>query len=213
MIYAENILICITVPLAVTAAFVRGDARRFMLSSLAGMVLCLLSAYITGYITSLGSLPQDEISIYISPVVEEIIKLLPLLFILYVFRPKDETIFLCAVALGAGFATFENCCYILTAGAESLTYTLIRGLAVGVMHVVSVLALAFGLVIIRRSRLVTLAGVMGALSLSTTFHALYNLLVSGHGAFPYIGYALPLAAAVVLYFSFRRLTGEARKTE
>ena len=55
-----------------------------------------------------------------------------------------------AVAIGAGFATFENCCYILTAGAESLPYILIRGMAVGVMHIVSILALPIWLIAARR---------------------------------------------------------------
>ena len=208
MIYAENILLCISVPLAVSLAFVKGAARQFILASLVGMAISLLSAYITGYFSLLTDMSTEYISIYYSPVVEELMKLLPLLFLLCVFHPEDETIFLCAVALGTGFATFENCCFILTAGAESLPYTLIRGLAVGVMHVVSMLALAFGLVLIRRFRVVSLAGVMGALSLSMTFHALYNLLVSQPGVFSYIGYCLPLASAAALFFSVRQLMGE-----
>jgi len=204
MIYAENILLCIAVPLAVTLFFIKGDARRFMAALLIGMVLCLISAYITGFLSTLSELSAEDISIYISPVVEELIKLLPLLFILFVFDPSDDKIFLFAVALGAGFATLENCCYILTSGAGRLSYILIRGLAVGVMHVVSLLELAFGIVLIRRFRIVSFAGILGALSLSMTFHGLYNLLVSKHGAFSYIGYAMPLAVGAVLYFAFRR---------
>ncbi len=204
MIYAENILLCIAVPLAVTLFFIKGDARRFMAALLIGMVLCLISAYITGFLSTLSELSAEDISIYISPVVEELIKLLPLLFILFVFDPSDDKIFLFAVALGAGFATLENCCYILTSGAGRLSYILIRGLAVGVMHVVSLLELAFGLVLIRRFRIVSFAGILGALSLSMTFHGLYNLLVSKPGAFSYIGYVMPLAVGAVLYFAFRR---------
>ncbi len=206
MIYAENILLCIAVPLVVTLGFLKNSARRLVISFLLGMGLCLISAYISGYLSLISDISSEDVSIYLSPVVEELMKLLPLLFVLYVFNPEDDAIFLCAVSLGAGFATFENCCYILTAGVESLPYTLIRGLAVGVMHVVSMLVLALGLVLIRRFKVVSLAGVMGALSLSMTFHALYNLMVSQPGAFSYIGYALPLATAGLMYFIFRQLT-------
>ena len=208
MIYAENIFLCIMVPLAVSLAFARGEARRFVLSFLVGMAICLIGAYISGFLTVAVDMSSEEVSIYLSPVVEEIVKLLPLLFFLYVFSPDDEALFLSAIAIGVGFATFENCCYILTAGAESLTYTLIRGLAVGVMHVVSMLVLAMGLVLIRRFKVVSLAGIVGALSLSMVFHALYNLLVSQPGITSVIGYILPLATAGLLYLPFRRMMHE-----
>ena len=208
MIYAENILLCIAIPLAVSLVFVRKAARGFILGFLVGMVLCLVAAYISGFLSLLADMPGEYVSIYLSPVVEEVMKLLPLLFLLYVFRPEDESVILCAVALGAGFATFENCCYILTAGAESLRYTLIRGLAVGVMHVVSMLVLAFGLVMVRRFHLVSLAGIMGSLSLSVTFHALYNLLVSQPGVSSVIGYILPPITAAMLFIPFWHLTHE-----
>ncbi len=205
MIYAENIFLCIVVPLAVSLLFVRGGAKRFVLSFLIGMGICLVGAYISGFLSLAVDMTTEEVSVFLSPIVEEIAKLLPLLFYLHVFRPEDDAVFLCAIAIGVGFATFENCCYILTAGAESLPYTLVRGLAAGVMHVVSMLVLAFGLVLIRRFRVVSLAGIVGALSLSMTFHALYNLLVSQPGLSSVIGYVLPLATAGVLYLPFRRL--------
>ncbi|MBQ3405441.1 MAG: PrsW family intramembrane metalloprotease [Oscillospiraceae bacterium] len=210
MIYAENIFLCIVVPLIVSLVFVSGPARNFVLSFLVGMGVCLLGAYISGFLTVVSGMTAEEVSIYLSPIVEEIVKLLPLLFYLYVFSPDDESAFLSAIAIGVGFATFENCCYILTAGAESLTYTLIRGLAVGVMHVVSMLVLALGLVLIRRFKVVSLAGIVGVLALSMVFHALYNLLVSQPGVTSTIGYILPLATAALLYLPFKRLMGSKR---
>ena len=70
------------------------------------------------------------------------------------------------------------------------------GLAVGVMHTVSMATLSIGLLTARRMHALTLPGVLGALSLSVVFHGLYNLLVSEAGAASYIGYALPLVSAV-----------------
>ena len=110
-----------------------------------------------------------------------------------------------AIAIGAGFATFENCCYILTSGAESLTYVLIRGLAVGVMHIVSILALSIWFIAAKRLRVFSFPAVVGGLSLAMIFHALYNLLVSEPGVFRGIGYFLPLLTAAGLYWLFRKL--------
>ncbi len=142
MIYAENILLCIAIPLLISLLFVRGEVLRYVAVFLLGMGVCLIAAYISGFLNLVTGMGENDMSIFLSPVVEELMKLMPLLFFLVMFDPEDRTLTMLAVAIGAGFATFENCCYILTSGAGSLTYVLIRGLAVGVMHIVSVLALS-----------------------------------------------------------------------
>ena len=205
MIYAENILICIAVPLLLSLVFVRGGARRFVASFLGGMIACLLAAYISGFLSLAGSLDPEDVSVFLSPIVEEILKCIPLVFVLLVFVSEDRTLLIIAVGIGVGFATFENCCYLLSRGASSLPLILIRGLAVGVMHTVSMATLSIGLLTARRLHALTLPGVLGALSLSVVFHGLYNLLVSEAGVASYIGYALPLVSAGLLYVPYRVL--------
>ena len=205
MIYAENILICIAVPLMISLIFITGKARYFAGSLILGMVVCLIAAYISGYLDLAAELGEESTAIFISPIVEEIMKFLPLLFYVMMFLPESDDMYLVALGIGAGFATFENCCYILTSGAESLPYILIRGMAVGVMHIVSILFLAIGIEMVRRFRALSVPGLLGALSLSMTFHGLYNLLVSEPGLSSVIGYVLPLFTAIILYFPFRRM--------
>ena len=206
MIFAENILLCITVPLLLSMVFVRGRARYYVLAFVTGMLVCLLAAYVTGFCRLLlVDWSESDVRIFLSPVVEELVKLLPLLLLLLLLNPEDDALLLLAVALGAGFATFENCCSLLSGGSSSLPYVLIRGLAVGVMHIVSVAALSLGIIVARRLKALTLPGLMGAFSLAVTFHGLYNLLVSVPGTPAYIGYALPILAAAVLYIPYRRL--------
>lgn len=205
MIYAENILLCIAIPLLVSLLFVRGEVRRYVAAFLLGMGACLIAAYISGFLNLVTGMGENNTSIFLSPVVEELIKLMPLLFFLVLFAPEDRTLTMLAVAIGAGFATFENCCYILTSGAESLTYIMIRGLAVGVMHIVNILALSIWLIIAKRFQALSLPAVVGGLSLSMIFHALYNLLVSEPGVSSAIGYLLPPLAAAGLYVLYRKL--------
>ncbi|MBO4750940.1 MAG: PrsW family intramembrane metalloprotease [Lachnospiraceae bacterium] len=203
MIYAENILICIAVPLAFALMFLRGAVRRFDFSFLSGMVTCLLAAYIGGFFTQLSGMSTEDISVFLSPVIEESMKLLPVLFYLILFEPGDTELLQAAVGIGAGFATFENCCYVLTSGAQNLSYVLIRGAAVGVMHIVSMVALAVGMHLLKRYKVFNFSGIVGALSLAMTFHATYNLLVSEPGLSTYVGYALPLLSALLLYSQTR----------
>ncbi len=132
-------------------------------------------------------------------------KLLPLLFYMAVFRPGEMTLTTFAISLGAGFATFENCCYLLSAGSESLGFTLVRGLAVGVMHIVCMLAMSLSIIMVRRYRAFSFSTVVGCLSLSVVFHALYNLLVSVSGIPATVGYGLPLLAAAFFYWPYRKL--------
>lgn len=203
MIYAENILLCITAPLLLSLCFLRKNARRFVVFFLVGMGICLLGAYISGFVLQAAGLEEGETAIFISPVVEELQKLFPLLFFLFVFVPTDEAFLDAAIGIGIGFATFENCCYILSVGAESLPYILVRGLAVGVMHLVTTLAVSLALIMARRFRMLSVPGIAGSLTLSMIFHALYNLLVSRSGISSTVGYALPLLAAAGLYAAYR----------
>lgn len=205
MVYAENILLCIAVPLVLTLVFARGDVRRFVAAFLLGMGVCLLSAYIGGFLNLITGMGENETAVFLSPVVEELMKLLPLIFFLGLFSPEDRTLTMLAIAIGAGFATFENCCYILTNGAGSITYVLIRGLAVGVMHIVSILALSIWFVVAKRLKAFSLPAIIGGLSLAMIFHALYNLLVSEPGVSRIIGYLLPIFGAVGLFALSRKL--------
>ena len=97
------------------------------------------------------------------------------------FAPEDDRLFSAAVGVGAGFASYENVCSMITSGTESLSFLLIRGLAVGVMHIVSVSALALGLMIARHYKVSGLSSILGALSVSMLFHGIYNLLASEPG--------------------------------
>ena len=205
MIYSENILLCIGIPLLLCILYSRDRTRRFVAALLIGMCVSLLSSYISGYLALLAGKDPEYAALYISPLVEETMKLLPLLFYLAVIRPEELDLATFAVALGSGFATFENCCYLLAAGAEDLAFTLARGLAVGVMHIVCMLALSLAIILVRRFRVFTLAAISGALALSVTFHSLYNLLVSRPGASMYIGYIMPLAAAGLFYWPWMKL--------
>ena len=205
MIYAENILLCIAIPLVISLLFVRGDVRRYTAAFLFGMGVSLIAAYISGVLNLISGMGENDTSVILCPIVEELMKLMPLLFFIVLFTPEEHTLTMLAVAIGAGFATFENCCYILTSGAESFTFIMIRGLAVGVMHIVSILALAVWFIIAKHLQVFSFSSIIGGLSLSMVFHALYNLLVSEPGVSRYIGYLLPLLAAAGLYYLYRKL--------
>ncbi|MCR5792198.1 MAG: PrsW family intramembrane metalloprotease [Lachnospiraceae bacterium] len=205
MIYAENILLCMIIPLVLTMFFLRGNANRFVLNFILGMVACLLGAYVSGFIDAASGIGTEDTAVFISPVVEEMMKFLPLLFYFVMFAPEDDKLTHAALGMGAGFASYENICSMVSSGTESLSFVLVRGLAVGVMHIVSVFTLIMGLIIVRRFKVLRLESVIGALSLSMLFHGMYNLLVSETGISSIIGFSLPMVTAAILYYFYRQL--------
>ena len=208
MIYAENILICIAIPLLVSLLFVRGEVRRYLAAFLFGMGVCLLAAYISSFLGDTVDMTENDTAVYLSPVVEELMKLLPLGFFTVMIAPTERRPTMLAVAVGAGFATFENCCYILTSGAENLGYILIRGFAVGVMHIMSILALSMWFLIAKRLKVFNFSSITVGVSIAMIFHGLYNLLVSKPGISTVLGFLMPPLTALLLYLLFRRLSRE-----
>ena len=89
MIFAENILLCIAIPLVVSLFFTYGNIRRYMGAFLTGMGMCLVSAYIDGFLAVASGLGENDTAIFLSPVVEELMKLLPLMLFMVALETED----------------------------------------------------------------------------------------------------------------------------
>lgn len=191
MTYIENIFACIAAPLLVAALCMGKKYLRLFLFMFAGMGTCLLSAYINTFLAALYQADAFHATAEIAPVVEEIMKLLPLLFYLLVFEPEPEQIRPAVLSIAAGFATFENICYLVQNGAENLGFLLIRGFGTGAMHILCGAIIGYGLVYVWQRTWLKLAGTLGLLGVSIGFHGIYNLLIAYGGWVQYIAYLLP----------------------
>ena len=198
MNYIENIFICLTAPLLVAVLCLRGTRRRLVLFLLAGMTACLFSSYISTFIAAALRTDRLSASLEIAPMVEEIMKLFPLLFYLIVFEPRVEDASGSMLMIAVGFATFENVCYLTTNGAASVMHLLVRGFGTGAMHVVCGAVVSLGLFYLWDRLWLRAAGTVGLLSLAITYHGVYNILVSQTGPAAVVGYAIPLLTAVLL---------------
>ena len=124
-------------------------------------------------------------------------KLLPVLFYLLIFNPNQEHIKTAVITISAGFATFENICYLILHGAEDLGFLLVRGLGTGAMHIVCGVIISSGLIYVWRRSWLTAACTCGLLGTAVIFHGIYNLLIAYGGWVQYAAYALPLSAIVL----------------
>ena len=199
MIYIENIFVCIVIPLVLCMLFINGRTRRFMLFIIVGMLVCLLSAYVNSFFMIFYHTDTVVTAAEITPVCEEVMKLLPLLFYVLIFEPKVRDLPEAAVGLAVGFATFENVCYMTDNGAENFMFLLIRGLSAGALHILCGISIGFGLSYVFRRRWLAFTGTVGLLGACIVFHATYNLLITGDGAWQIAGYMFPAVLITLLF--------------
>lgn len=203
MTYIDHIYICMAAPVLIGMFFA---GRRWLpdfIFIIAGMTACLLSAYINSFFAELYRADLITATAEITPVVEEVLKLLPLLFYLLVFEPENERAKVAMLTIAVSFATFENICWLTENGAEQLDFLILRGFGTGAMHVVCGAMVSVGLVYVWRTPWLKVAGTAGLLCAAVTFHAMYNLLVGAGGTAQIIGYVMPIAAAAVGFAAIR----------
>ena len=197
MTYIENVFVCVAAPLLVAALCMGKKYLHFFLFAFAGMGACLAAAYVNTFFAALYGATVFNATAEIAPVVEEAVKLLPLLFYLLVFEPEPEQIRPAILTIAAGFVTFENICYLIQHGAEHLGFLLIRGFGTGAMHIVCGAIVGFGLVYVWRRGWLKAAGICGLLGAAVIFHGIYNLLIAYGGWVQYVAYVLPVLAVIL----------------
>ena len=211
MTYIENVLVCIAAPLFITMLCVGRKYRASFVFCFAGMLVCLLSAYLNTFFTIFYQADTMNAATQIAPVVEELMKLLPLLFFLIVFEPDLQRFRLAAMLVAASFATFENICYLAENGAGHMLLLLIRGFGTGAMHVVCGSAYSEGLRFVWHDRLLRSVCIPGLLCVTIIYHAIYNLLVSVGDSVQVIGYCIPLFTLAVGYGVYQFARGRQQR--
>ncbi len=206
MNYIENIYLCIAAPLLVAIVSLKGKHRKMMIFLLSGMTSCLLSSYITTFLSVRRHAETYQTAWEIAPMIEELMKLLPVLFYLMVFEPKsrDDTAW-CMIHVAVGFATFENICWLTANGASHILLILIRGFGTGAMHVVCGAMVSAGLMYMWKDMWLRIAGTTGILTLAFTYHGIYNILVEQDGAVAWIGYIIPMVTTVLVILIRNRI--------
>ncbi|MBP5298388.1 MAG: PrsW family intramembrane metalloprotease [Lachnospiraceae bacterium] len=202
----ENIYICLASPIAVSILCLRREWRKAMIFILAGMSGYLMAAYVTSFFARVAECGTVVASHTIAPAVEEIIKFLPILFYLLVFEPKKRDCSNAYLLVAVGFATFENVCFMTYYGASDLLDVLIRGFGTGAMHELCCCTVALGIFLLWDTPWLRLAGTFGFLCTAITFHAIFNIVVSGSTVSMWVGSAIPISIfGIYLAFFHKRL--------
>lgn len=178
-------------PLSMMLFIFKGQARINLGFLLTGIFMCLFAGQINGLILSETQFSVRFLTVNVTPIVEEILKAIPVVFIAFLLKPERQLLLECSIALGVGFATMENTCMLFDSAAGLTAETIIaRGLGAGMMHGISALAVGFSMTFANREKKLSCTGTVAALSAAIIYHSIYNIMVQS--AYPLLGVLLPL---------------------
>lgn len=187
-----KILLLLSIPFVILLPLLHGRMRALCAAFLSGMCICFFSAYINSFAMYGSGMSFIESVRCTTPIIEECMCLLPLLFYLLIVSPEGSDTVMFGVVLGIGFAVFENACYIAANGIVSPQFILIRSASAGVLHVICGLIQGTGVSVAQRNKPVMFTCIAGMLAFTVSLHSIYNLYVSAGGAAMYVGLCIPL---------------------
>lgn len=187
--------ICLAIPLLLTFGILDKKARTVMGFLVIGMTLCMYVAQINGLLLQFAGGDTFYVTTSLTPITEEIIKALPILFYAFVISDDRQKLLTNAMAVGIGFAILENAYLAMSADSVSFTWALVRAFGAGLMHGICTTAVGLGLSFARQKKKLFVPGTFALLTAAITYHAIYNVLVqSEHVA--YFGFLLPVATYI-----------------
>ena len=197
MVNLEYVLfICIAVPLLLMLILLKGRSKLLLGFMLIGITVCLFISEVNSLLLPVLKTDMSYVTTVVTPITEELAKMIPILFFALVFEDKRETLFMIALALGIGFGLFENT-VILVQNIEivSIPWALIRGFATALMHGICTLCVGLGISFVRKKRKLFWSGLFALLTLAAVYHGIFNMLQLEN---KYAGAVIPIVTYIPL---------------
>lgn len=188
------LFVAIFVPILLMTCLVEKKARHPLIFVLIGIFVSVFASEINGVMVDLLPLSTFEVTIIVTPISEEILKAIPILFFASILSPKKEAVFTAAMAIGIGFAVLENAFYMLNDASFNMIDAIVRAFGAGLMHGMCTLLVGVGILFVKKKRKLFVVGTFAMLSTAITYHGIYNMLVQSD--YQIIGYLLPIATYI-----------------
>ena len=197
------LFVCLVIPIAMSMLILNGKSRSLILFMVFGMFMCLFAGQINSLIQNLSRTDTYTMTTSVTPVVEEILKAIPILTLYLLYKPERQFLLECSVMIGLGFSLLENV-FILLNSVSHLTFimALFRGLGSAMLHVATAVSVGFGISRFGIRKKTLIPGVYAVLLAAMVFHAVYNMFVQSD-KLVYFGIILPVLAFIpfVIYIS------------
>ena len=207
MIYI--LFISISIPLLLMALLMEKKARLPISFMIIGIFVSVFASEVNGLLSNLLSMDMYSKTVIVTPVSEELLKALPILYYAIVISDKRERLFTASMAIGIGFALLENAYFLLNSDNFTIIIAIIRAFGAGLMHGMCTLLVGVGISFVKKKSKMFAVGTFGLLSTAIVYHGIYNILIQSE--FSIVGALLPIATYIP--FLIRRLCVKNRKIE
>ena len=207
---AYILFICLVAPLALMTLMLRGRSRLLVGYMLIGIFISLFVSELNTVL--LGWFGNDVLYVTttITPISEEILKALPILFYAIVFSDDRERVMPIAFATGVGFAMFENMVVLVqNVGNVTIGWSIIRGFATALMHAVCTVMVGYSICFVRKKKKLFYCGTFALLALAMIYHGIFNMLVQSD--YSYLGFFLPSITYIPILLMHYRYYKSKRK--
>ena len=188
------LFISISIPILMMILLIEKKARLPVVFMLVGIFVSVFASEVNGLLAQLIPIGMYRVTIAITPVTEEVIKALPILYYAIVISDKREQLFTASMATGIGFAVLENAYYLLNYPNFSMLSAIIRAFGSGLMHGMCTLLVGMGISFVKKKKKMFAVGTFGFLSTSIVYHGIYNILIQSK--YSLIGALLPIVTYI-----------------
>ena len=203
---AYIIFICLVAPLALMVLMLRGRSRLLVGYMLIGVFVSLFVSELNTILLGWFGNNAIYVTTTITPISEEIVKALPILFYAIVCSDQRDKILPIAFAVGVGFAMFENMVVlVMNVGNVTVGWAIIRGFATALMHAVCTVVVGYGICFVKKRKKLFCSGTFALLALAMIYHGIFNMLVQSD--YKYFGFFLPAVTYIpilILHFQYYR---------
>ena len=198
--------LCIAIALGMMLPLMEKRTRRIVVFMIAGMFCCLFVSELNSIVLKASGGDVLYVTTTFTPVMEEIVKALPILYYAVVVSDDQRRLVGSSYALGVGFALLENVIVLIQNIDEvTILWALIRGFGAGLVHGLCTVMVGFGISNIRRNRKLFRVGTYALLTAAIIYHAIYNLLVQNRLQFA--GILLPVLTYIPAILLLRKSIG------
>ena len=188
------LFVSIFIPILLMTLLVEKKSRFPMIFVLVGIFASVFASEVNGYLLQILPMDQYSITVTVTPVSEEVLKALPVLYYAIVISDKKEKLFTASMAIGIGFAVLENAFYLISNPNFSMLNAVIRAFGAGLMHGMCTLLVGVGISFVKKKRKLFTVGTFGLLSTAIVYHGIYNILIQSE--YSIVGALLPIATYI-----------------
>lgn len=188
------LFVSISVPIMLLALLVEKKSRLPIIFILIGISISVFASEVNGLLVEILSMDMYSITVIVTPVTEELLKMLPILYYALVISDKKEKLFTASMATGVGFAILENAFYLLNFPKFTMFSAIIRAFGAGLMHGMCTLFVGVGISFVKKKSKLFVVGTFGLLSTAIVYHGIYNILIQSK--YSIVGALLPIVTYI-----------------